>query len=325
MRRRAVLAMLGSAAVAMPWAALAQRTARIAFLSPGSPNVLTGALPQFVAEMQKLGWSVGRSIELKSWVGAGDAARLTANAKEVAAFRPDIILAEGSATAIAARDVTGGTVPIVFINATDPVQAGLLTDLARPGGNITGFTSFDLTLGRKWPELLKELVPGATKIVVPYNPDTLPAGSLTPIEEGARAVGFELVPIAVRDGASIEQAISRISGMGAVLLLPQDPFTTIRPNRDPIILLAARNRVPTLSWDSRFVGRGGLISYGPDVFESFRKGASYVNRVLRGEKAGDLPVQNPTKVILAINLKAAKALGLSLPPALLARADEVIE
>jgi len=255
---------------------------------------------------------------------AGDADRLRRYAAELVALAPDVVLASGTST-VGPLQRASGTVPIVFAGVADPVGAGLVNSMARPGSNATGFISFEYVLSGKWLELLKQIAPGVTRVAVLRDPEISGGtGQFGAIQSVAPSFGVELSPINVRDAGEIERAIAafaRSSNGGLILTASGLAFV----HRDLIIALAARHKLPTIYYYRIFVSAGGLVSYGPDPHNQYRLAASYVDRILKGEKPADLPVQAPTKLELAINLTTAKALGLTVPPTLLARADEVIE
>jgi len=255
---------------------------------------------------------------------AGDDERVRRHAAELVALAPDVILATGSATVGALLQATR-TIPIVFPIAVDPVGAGFVESLARPGGNATGFLLFEYGISGKWLELLKEIAPKLKRVAILRDPSIAAgSGQLGAIQSVAPSLGVELSPFGVRDGGEIERAIdafARVPNSG--LIVTGTPLATV--HRDLIIALAVRYRLPAVYYDRLFVSAGGLISYGPDILDQYRRAAAYVDRILKGEKPADLPVQAPTKYELVINLKTAKALGLEIPPTLLARADEVIE
>jgi putative ABC transport system substrate-binding protein len=258
------------------------------------------------------------------WHG-DDNNRIRALAQELVGLQPDIIVTNGTTPGTAAIQGETRTIPIVFANVAEPVASGLVASLHRPGGNITGFAMFEASLGGKWLELLSEIAPGLKRAALLFNPDLPPASAFMPsFETAARSLSVVPIMAPVHSDAEIETAIiglGREPGGGLVVMA--DAFTNF--HRAPIILAAARNNVPAVYWASFFVRDGGLLSYGPDVVDLFRRAASYVDRILRGEKPGDLPVQFPTKFELVVNLKTAKALGLNIPPTLLATADEIIE
>jgi putative ABC transport system substrate-binding protein len=330
MRRREFITFFGVAALAGPRAARAQqadRVRRVGVLmsrAAGDPEE-QARFAGFLQGLQKLGWTDGRNVRIDYRWAAADADRSRTYAAELVALAPDVILASGS-TSVAALLQTTRTVPIVFVNVIDPVGAGYVARLARPGGNATGFTAFEYSLSGKWLELLKEIAPNLTRIAILRDPALAAGiGQFAAIQAMApSSLGVELSPIDVRDGGEIERDVAtfaRESNGGLIVT----GSSSAAVHRELIVMLAARLRLPAVYPFRYFVTSGGLISYGPDPIDVFRRAAGYVDRILKGEKAADLPVQAPTTYELAINLKTAKALGLTLPPSLLARADEVIE
>ena len=263
----------------------------------------------FLQELQKLGWSLGHNVRIDTHCATADAAELRKHAEELAALAPDVILATGDSTVPPLLQATR-TVPIVFPIAGDPVGAGFVDSLARPGGNATGFMSTEYSMGGKWLELLKETAPGVTRAAVLRDASQSSGTShLASIQTVAPSLRVEVNPINMRDAGEIERAVTA--------------FAT--RYRDLIIKLAARHKLPAVYYERFFVAGGGLISYGNDFVDQYRRAAGYVDRILKGEKPSDLPVQAATKYQLVVNLKTAKALGLTIPPSVLARADEVIE
>ena len=281
-------------------------------------------LTAFAQGLQELGWTEGRNVRVDVRWGAGDADRIRKQAAELVALAPDVVLAVGTTTLGPLQQATR-TVPIVFALTNDPVGGGFVESLARPGGNATGFTVFDYSIGGKWLELFKEIAPRATRAAIIRDP-TSPSGvgQFAALQSVAPSIGVEVSAVNVRDAGEIERAITafaRFSNVG--LIVTPAPVTIVR--RELIITLAARHKLPAVYWDRFYVTGGGLISYGADTIDQCRRAATYVDRILRGEKPANLPVQAATKYQLAINLKTARALGLTVPPTLLARADEVIE
>jgi putative ABC transport system substrate-binding protein len=333
MKRREFITLLGGAAAASsnlwPLAARAQqpdRVRRIGVLLPlaeGDPEG-QGYIKAFLQGLQALGWVPGRNLQIEYRWGGADSDRIRTYAGELVGLKPDVILAQTSLVMPPLQRETR-TVPIIFMQINDPVESGLVASIARPGGNITGFTSFELTVGGKWLEMLKEIAPGVTRVAVILNPVQSPQiAILRAIEAVAPSVGVAVTVAGVQDAAGIEQAVSTFSreSNGGLIVLP-NPITN--GNRKLIIALAARHRLPAVYAYRYFVVDGGLMAYGVDLADLYRRAAGYVDRILKGEKPADLPVQAPTKYELVINLKTAKALGLTVPPTLLARADEVIE
>ena len=330
MKRRAFITLLGGAAAAWPLAAHAQQAGQVQRI-----GMLTAATPAddpdgrarlavFLQALQQLGWTDGHNVRIDYRWGLGDANNIRKYAVELAALSPDVILSVGTASMGALLQVTR-TVPIVFVSVADPVGAGFVDSLSRPGGNATGFTQFEYSLSGKWLELLKQIAPGMTRAAVFRDPAiTSGIGQFAVVQSVAPSVGVEVSPINVRDAGEIERAVAAFarspngglivtSGAGSVL------------HRELIIALAARYKLPAVYYRRYFVTSGGLISYGFDLVDQYRRAAGYVDRILKGEKPADLPVQTPTRYELVINLKTARALGLDVPPTLLARADEVIE
>ncbi len=318
MRRREFITLLGGAAAAWPLAARAQqgeRVRHIGVLMPLAADDLEGKarVAAFAEGLQQLGWTDGRNVRIDTRWGAGDADRYRRYAAELVALAPDVILAATSLAVGRLQEATQ-TIPIVFVQVADPVGAGFVDSLARPGGNFTGFTLFEYGISGKWMELLKEIAPAVTRV----------AGQLGAIQSVAPSFGVELSPIGVRDVGEIERGISTFArGSNGGLIVTATTQATV--HRDLIIALTARHLLPAVYSDRVFVTGGGLISYGPDRIDPYRRAAGYVDRILKGEKPADLPVQAPTKYELVINLKTAQALGIEIPTSLLARADEVIE
>ena len=327
-RRREFITLLGGAA-AWPLAARAQqgnRIQRIGVLLANDETDPEGKrrYSAFTQALAGLGWADGRNVRMDLRWASGDINRIRALARQLVGLQPDIILTSATPTTIALQQETR-TIPIVFVNGGDPVASGIVARLDRPSGNVTGFALYEGTLGGKWLELLSEIVPGLRRAAILFNPDTVTASAYMPSFEAA-ARSLKVVPIVapVRIDVEIETAIialGREPGGGFVVM--PDVFMT--EHRAPIILAAARNNVPAAYWQSAFARDGGLLSYGPDVVDTFRRAASYVDRILRGAKPGDLPVQFPTKFEMVLNLKTAKALGLTVPLSIRLRADEVIE
>jgi putative ABC transport system substrate-binding protein len=281
-------------------------------------------LASFREEMEKLGWTAGRNVQIDYRWGIADADRNRRNAAELVALAPDVILASATAVTAALLQTTR-TIPIVFVNVVDPVGAGFVQSMARPGGNATGFIPFEYGIGGKWLERLKQIAPGVKRVAVLQNPLAASrSGQLGAIEVLAPSFGVELSAFTVRDTGEIERtlaAFARAPNGGLIVV----GALSLESNHDLIVALAAQHRVPAVYPYRSYVAAGGLMSYGTDLVAQFRRAAGYVDRILKGNKPADLPVQAPTKYELVINLKTAKALGLEVPPALLARADEVIE
>jgi putative ABC transport system substrate-binding protein len=327
-RRREFITLLGGAA-AWPLAARAQqgeRVGRIGVLTPFAADdpEAKARVDAFVQALQQLGWSVSRNVQIDIRWGAGDAERTRHYAAELVALAPDAILAAGGATVGPLLQATR-SVPIVFTLTPDPVGAGFVESLSHPGGNATGFTNFEYGIGVKWLELLKEIAPGVTRAAVLRDP-AIPAGigEFGAIQAVAPSLGIELRPIDMREAGEIERAVTAFArSSNGGLIVTSNAWGMV--HRDLIIALASRHRLPVVYPFRVFVKAGGLVSYGPDTIDPHRRAADYVDRILRGEKPAELPVQAPTKFELAINLKTAKALGLTMPSTVLARADEVIE
>jgi ABC-type uncharacterized transport system substrate-binding protein len=328
MRRRQFITLLGGTAT-WPLAARAQqpggrRRLGVLMATAADDPESRKRLFALLQGLQQLGWVEGRNLRVDIRWAAGNVDDTRKYAAELTALAPDIILAAGSLAAGPLLQATR-TIPIVFTHVPDPVGAGFIDSMARPGGNATGFTSFDYGLSVKWLELLKEIAPQVTRVGVIRDPNlTAGIGQWGASQGAAPAAGVEVVPVNVRDAAEIERAVAAFARLGnGGLIVTASGLAVV--HRDLIIALAARHKLPAVFWQRFFVADGGLISYGDDVIEHYRLAAGYIDRVLKGEKPGDLPVQLSTKLELVINLKAAKSLGLDVPDALLARADEVIE
>jgi putative tryptophan/tyrosine transport system substrate-binding protein len=329
MRRRDFLGVLAGAIAAWPLAARAQqpeRMRRVALLTgiTGEDLQTKARIAAFLQELERLGWTVGRNVRIDSRAGAGNLATMRKYAAELVALAPDVILASGNASVAALLEATH-TVPIVFTIVVDPVGAGFVEKLSRPTGNATGFMLFEYSLSGKWLELLKQVAPSVTQAAVLRDPAiSSGVGQFAVIQAVAPSLGLEVSAINVSDAREIERAIAAFARQpNGGLIVTAGPLTNI--HRDLIVTLAARHKLPAVYWDRTTITGGGLISYGADAVGQHRQAASYVDRILKGEKPADLPVQAPNKYELVINLKTAKALGLTVPPALLARADEVIE
>ncbi|HET9535841.1 MAG TPA: ABC transporter substrate-binding protein [Mesorhizobium sp.] len=278
----------------------------------------------FQQALQQLGWTVGSNVQIDIRWATANAANIRKQAAELAALAPDVILTSGTSTTGPMLQATR-TVPIVFPTVVDPVGAGFVESLARPGGNATGFLLYEYSLGGKWLELLKEIAPGITRVGV-LRDATTPSGTgqFAVIQNVAPALGVEVNPINMRNAPEIEHAIAAFArAPNSGLILTGSGMALL--HRDLIIALAARHKLPTVYYERTFITAGGLISYGPDRIDQFRRAASYVDRILKGEKPADLPVQAPIKFETIINLRTAKTLGLDMPTSLLVRADEVIE
>jgi putative tryptophan/tyrosine transport system substrate-binding protein len=327
-KRREFITLLGGAATAWPIAALAQqpeRIRRIVFLRGRSDNDPEEKVRvvAFQEALASLGWTEDRNVKIEHRFSGGELARIRDYTADVVSSPPDVIVANGSPVIAALKQATR-TIPIVFSVVNDPVGQGFVASLSRPGGNITGFSYVDFPMIGKWLEVLKEIAPNLKRITLMFNPQTAPYYSRFFREFGATAARAELSETPVRNAAEIEAAIAMFAREPAGgLMIGPDPFTNTQ--RGLIMALAERHRLPAIYGFAQFVREGALISYAPDATETVRRSASYVDRILKGEKPGDLPVQAPTKFELVINLKTAKALGLTVPPSLLATADEVIE
>jgi putative tryptophan/tyrosine transport system substrate-binding protein len=328
MKRRAFILAFGGAAATWPLAARAQqaeRVRRIGIILPASADdqdfqTWVGAFLQALAQ---LGWTIGNNVRIDIRWATTKAAEIRRHAAELVALAPDVILASGTSTVGPLLQVTR-TVPVVFPTVVDPVGAGFVDSLARPGGNATGFLIFEYSLGGKWLELLKQIAPGVTRVAVLRDAANSGLGQFGAIQAVAPSLKVEVSPVNMRDVGEIERAVSAFARVpNGGLILTASGMSIL--HHDLIIKLAARHKLPAVYYERFFVAAGGLISYGPDRTDQFRKAAGYVDRILKGEKPADLPVQAPTKFQLVINLKTAKAFGIVIPQTLLGRADEVIE
>ena len=328
MRRRAFIAGLGGAA-AWPLMARAQQPQgirRIGMLMNTTADDPVGQarIAALLQGLQQLGWSVGRNVQIDTRWAAGDADLIRTYAAQLVALPPDVVLATGSAT-VGPLQRASHAVPIVFVSTIDPVGAGFVESLARPGTNATGFTAAEYGMSGKWLELLKQIAPRVTRVGVVRDPEIAAgAGQFGAIQSVAPTFGVELRPLGVHDAGEIERAIAAFARSAHDGLIVTPSALTL-VHRVAIIALAAQHKLPAIYSDRHFVTTGGLISYGPDRIDQYRQAAGYIDRILKGEKPADLPVQAPTKYELAINLKTAKTLGLDVPQSLLARADEMIE
>jgi putative ABC transport system substrate-binding protein len=331
MRRRDFITFLGGvAAAAWPLAARTQqgeRMRRIGVLmnSPKDDSEGQARFGAFLQGLQQLGWTDGRNVRIDTRWATTNADDIRRHAAELAALAPDVILAATGTVTVAPLLQATRTVPIVFVSVIDPVGAGFVDSLARPGGNATGFTVFEYGMSGKWLELLKEIAPRVTRAAVLRDPAIASGiGQFAAVQAVAPSLGVELSPVDARDAPEIERAVTAFarSSNGGLIVTASALATR---HRDLIVALAARHRLPAIYTSRHFVTAGGLVSYGPDFVDQFRQAAGYVDHILKGEKPADLPVQASTKYYTVLNLKTAKALGLELPPMLLARADEVIE
>ncbi|MGB8679611.1 MAG: ABC transporter substrate-binding protein [Pseudolabrys sp.] len=329
MRRREFITLLSSTTVIWPiatWAQQRGQVARIGVLMSVAANDPEGQarIAAFRQALQKLGWTEGQNVRIEARWAGGEAALDRKFATELAALTPDVILATASQTVAALQAVTQ-TVPIVFAHAVDPVGAGFVGSLARPGGNATGFVLVEYGMGAKWLELLKEIAPNETRVAVLRDPAMAAGiGQLGAIQSVAPSLGLELTAVSVRDPGEIERAISAFArSSNGGLIVTAAPLAMA--HRDLIVTLAARHKLCAIYNLRSYVTSGGLISYGTDVHDLYLRAAGYIDRVLKGEKPSDLPVQAPTKFETVINMKTAKALGITMPASLLTHADEVIE
>jgi putative ABC transport system substrate-binding protein len=330
-QRREFIAGLGAAAAwpVVAWAQLGDRVRRIGVLNGGGendpePKARVSAFTQALAD---LGWTDGRNVRMDVRIAGGDINRIRGLAQELVGLQPDIILASSIPVTVVLQRETQ-TIPIVFVDGGDPVASGMVSRLDRPGGNVTGFATLEASLGGKWLELLLEIAPGLKRAAIIFNPDTATTNAsayMPSFERAARSLKVLVSTVLVRSDAEIEAAIIALGHepRGGLVVMP-DIFTTV--HRAPIIMAAAQNNVPAIYGIARFAREdGGLLYYGVDRVDHYRRAASYVDRILRGEKPGDLAVQFPTKFEMIVNLKTAKALGLTIPETLLATADEVIQ
>jgi ABC-type uncharacterized transport system substrate-binding protein len=332
MKRREFITLLGGAAAAWPLVAHAQQGGRMRRLgmllgnAEGDPQAVAG-LAAFKTALAELGWIDGHNIQIDYRFAAADVDRMQTFAKELVGLQPDLLMGQ-TTPVVAALQREAKTIPIVFVIVSDPVGSGFVASLPRPGGNITGFINIEASLSGKWIEMLKEIMPRVARAALLFNPQTAPyfAFYQQPFEAAARSNGIEPIAAPVHSAADIEHVFESLGGRPdtGLVLLP-DIFTTTKINLDLITSLAARTRVPTIYPYRYIVAAGGLISYGIDNTDLYRRAPAYIDRILKGAKPADLPVQLPTKFELAVNLKTAKALGIDIPATLLGRADEVIE
>jgi ABC-type uncharacterized transport system substrate-binding protein len=327
MRRREFITLLGGA-MAVPSIACAQQAERLRhigiLMSIGDDpegRVRVGAALQ---ELQQLGWVEGRNVRIEIRWGSGAADRIRKYAAELVALTPDVILATGTSS-LAAVQQASRTIPIVFVTVTDPVGSGFVASLVRPGGNTTGFAQFEYSMSSKWLELLKQIAPGVVRVGVLRNPAVASGiGQFSAIQSAAQSLSVELSPIDIRDAGEIERAVGEFSrAPNSGLIVTSSAWAVV--HRGLITTQAARHKLPAIYFSRSFVAAGGLASYGPNVLDQYRRAAGYVDRILKGERPADLPVQAPTKFELVINLKTAKALGITIPLSVQSRADEMIE
>ncbi len=326
MRRREFITLLGGAATWPPGARAqqAERVRRIGVIAGANSPVIQASHAAFFQVLQQLGWTEGRNLRIDTRPAAGDADLYRRYAAELVALAPDVIFTSGSAALGPILEATR-TVPIVFAIVPDPVGSGYVKSLSRPGGNATGFMMFEYSLCGKWPALLKEIAPHTTRAAVLRDP-AVPAGigQFAVIQSVAGSVGLDVMPVDLRDAAELERELADFAqSANGGLILTASALSAL--HRDLIITLAARHKLPAIYQERTYANAGGLISYGPNFLDQYRRAAGYVDRILKGEKPAELPVQAPTRYELVINLRIAKALGLEIPPAVLARADEVIE
>jgi putative ABC transport system substrate-binding protein len=328
MKRREFIRLLGGAAAGLPLVARTQPLDRIrlvgALTGIAEEPIIRARVAVFTKGLQDLGWVEGRNMRVDYRWGGGDTEVIRRHAMELVALAPDVILATGGPAAEQVLQATR-SIPVVFVVTPDPVGSGLVARLSRPGGNATGFMQFEYTLSGKWLELLKQILPGITRVAVLRDPAiTAGIGQFAVIQAVAPSLGVEVSPINITDAVEIERAISDfVRDPNGGLIVTAAASAVV--NRELIVSLAARHKLPAVYSTRDYILSGGLVSYAADFTDQYRRAATYVDRILRGEKPGDLPVQAPTKYELVINLKTAKALGLTVPPTLLATADEVIE
>lgn len=331
LRRRELLSLIGGTAALSPLAARAQPRERIKRIGALIPFTATDTQAQlellaFRKEIQRLGWIEGGNVRLDvRWSGA-DVGQIQAHAKELVALQPDVIVARTTpVTAALLRETK--TIPIVFLGPSDPVGSGFVESMARPNSNATGFTNVEASLGGKWVEVLKEIDPRIDRIAVMFDPKTSPDGGsyyFRLVQDAARAIALQAIALPIRHAADIEQGIATFAREPNSGLLVQ-PDITSHNNRALIIAMTARHRLPSIYGYPYYVAEGGLVAYGVDIVDLYQRGAAYVDRILRGERPDQLPVQAPVKFNLAINVRTAKAIGLDIPALLVARADQVIE
>jgi len=331
MRRREFITLVGAAAATWPLGARAQqpdRVRRIAVLAGYGEDDPQGRayLAAFQQRLNELGWVVGRNVRIDYRWAHGDSDRARMLAKELVELRPDVLLGEATSSVMALKQMTS-VVPIVFTNLSDPIGSGLVANLAKPGGNVTGFTNFESSMGGKWLELLKEFAPGVTRVAIMFNPTVslhIARGYyLDAIKTASERLAVSTTVTPVQNADDIERSLNQFAHSDGGLVVLPDTFTIV--HRDVIVVGAAKHRLPAIYSFRLFVTSGGLLYYGINALDQYPRAAMYVDRILRGEKPSDLPVQAPTKFELIINMKVARSLGLTVPPSLLATTDEVIE
>jgi putative ABC transport system substrate-binding protein len=328
MKRREFITLLGGAAASWPLVGRAQQNEPLrrigVVMTTADDREGQRRLSAFREGLEKRGWAEGKNVSIEVNWSVSDAERARSVVDELIGRAPDLILTSGT-PATSALNRARAAIPVIFTVVSEPIKQGFVQSLAHPGGNLTGFTNLEPSLGGKWIELLKEIAPDVTRVAIIFNPETAPGAIVTSksVDEGAERLAIALVRSPVRDAAEIESTITSLRRQTDGFILVPDTFLNI--HRKLIVELASRYQVPAVYPASYMVAEGGLASYGIDLADSFRQAAGYVDRIFHGEKPADLPVQQPTKFDLAINLKTAKALGLDVPPTLLARADEVIE
>jgi putative ABC transport system substrate-binding protein len=329
MRRRKFITLLGSAAAAWPLAARAQqgdRIRRVGILVPAAADdaVFQARIGAFQQGLALLGWNIGRNVRIDTRWATTNAAELRRQAAELVAVAPDVILSAGTSPVGPLLQATR-SVPIVFVHVIDPVGTGTVNSLPRPGGNATGFSNMEYSLSAKWLELLKEIAPQVTRVAVLRDATQgFATSQFAVVQAMAPSLRVEVSPLDMRDAGDIERAVGAFAHLSNGGLIVSASGAGIR-HRALIVALAARHKLPAVYWDRVFPTTGGLVSYGPDLIDQYRLAAGYVDRILKGEKPADMPVQAPTKYELVINVKTAKALGITVPPSILARADEVVE
>jgi putative ABC transport system substrate-binding protein len=329
MRRREFITLVGSAAAVWPLTARAQqgdRIRRVGILVPAAADdaVFQARIGAFQQGLALLGWNIGRNVRIETRWATTNAAELRRQAAELVALAPDVILSGGTSPVGPLLQATH-SVPIVFVHVIDPVGTGTVNSLARPGGNATGFSNMEYSLSGKWLELLKEIAPGVKRVAVLRDATQgFATSQFAVIQAMAPSLRVEVSPLDMRDAGDIERAVGAFAHVSNGGLIVSASGAGIR-HRTLIVALAARHKLPAVYWDRVFPTTGGLVSYGPDLIDQYRVAAGYVDRILKGEKPADMPVQAPTKYELVINLKTAKALAITVPPSVLARADEVVE